>query len=984
MQSPKIDTRKSADIQEELLGLVPHYLPEWKPAQGESGWAVARAFSTMAEDVITRLNGVPDRLVAAYLDRLGYRLAPPLAARAPITFTLTEGFGKNRAVPADTRVTTDDQVIFETETAFSATPAKPVALLSVDPGRREGEVLDHSALFAGRESVTLFSGSPEEPEHLLYVGDDELFNVNRGFGTDLDVTFYVPFKADWQYWGSDAQGAFGWRPLRGGAGALNKSLPYPACKRRVNGIETYWIRALLDKTHAAMRLRGFEVGYRSKSGVDALYHNDTPLEGKNFHPFGLEPKLQDTFYLASDEAFSKRGFSTIVKFIKPKGYSSDGIRDITISWEYWNGNAWKALGERQTDSGGFPSIVFTCPEDIEPTLVNGETHFWIRAKLVGGSYGTYRIVETPREPKESTTTGTTAVAAEPKGYEVVSDFDPPEVEKIQITIPRKKSRPQAKAPQHLVAYNHFDYEALSGEPVQPYVPLSDAMKSLYLGFDRPFGEGLMPLFFSTVKAAVDAGRLSEWSYSDPNGWHALNVKDETDGFARSGICSFVAPADQASRKRFGRALYWIRAEIATVQWQAKSGINRTAKKAPAGETPQRAACVEEIRPFYPPFVVQEDDGTIAFNGIFPNTVWGVQSETVAHETVGSGDGSPSQTFALRRTPVVDLALWVREPLRPEAPTVESYADEEGKGYWVRWQEADALEAASAADRLYTADYASGELGFGDGEHGMVPPAARDNILALYRTGGGERGNVGKGKIRTLVSSIASIEGVTNPVAASGGAEAETVAKLVVRAPKRLRHRFRAVNAEDYVSLAMEASGNVARAACLANFDERGEHRPGWTTVVIVPRSEAAEPAPSPQLLKRVETYLTSRAPVVAVIRVVPPVYARVDVAVTFALSQWEAVSQIKQEAVEKLSAFLHPLSGGYEGEGWPFGTMPCFSDFFSLFAGMEGVDHIETLTVTVGTENERMTLGADEGTLLELPPYLLICDGSHTITTKGV
>jgi len=969
MPSPKIDTRNSADIQEELLRLAPHYLPEWKPAQGESGWAVARAFSTMAEEVITRLNGVPDRLVAAYLERLGYRLAPPLAARAPITFALTEGFGQNRAVPAATRVATEDQVIFETETAFSATPAKPVALLSVDPGRKKGEVLDHSDLLRGGESVTLFSGSPEEPEHLLYVGDDELFNVNRGFGTDLDVTFYVPFKADWQYWGSDAEGTCGWRDFKGGVSALSKSLPYPACKRRVNGTETFWIRALLDKTHAALQLRGFEVGYRSKSGVDALYHNDTPLEGKNFHPFGLEPKPRDTFYLASNEAFSKRGFSIVIAFKRPKGHTCAENREPAISWEYWNGNAWKALKERQTGSSCFPSIVFTCPEDIEPTAVNGETHFWIRAKLVGGGYGTYQVVET---------------AAARKGYEVVSDFDPPEVEKIQITIPRKKSSPQAKAPQHLVAYNHFDYEALSGEPVQPYVPLSDTMKSLYLGFDRPFGEGLMPLFFSTVKASVDAGRVSEWRYSVPSGWHALNVKDETDGFAKSGICSFVAPADQASWKRFGRTLYWIRAEIATVQRQAEPGTHRTAKKAPAGETPSIAPCVEEIRPFYPPFAVQEDDGTIAFNGIFPNTVWGVQSETVAHETVGSGDGSPLQTFALRRTPVVDLALWVREPLRPETPTVESYADEEGKGYWVRWQEADALEAASAADRLYTADYASGELGFGDGEHGMVPPAARDNILALYRTGGGERGNVGKGKIRTLVSSIASVDGVTNPLAASGGAEAETVTQLAVRAPKRLRHRFRAVNTEDYVSLAMEASGNVARAACLANFDGRGEHRPGWTTVVIVPRSEAAEPAPSPQLLKRVETYLTSRAPVVAVVRAVPPVYARVDVAVAFALSQWEAVSQIKQEALEKLSAFLHPLSGGYEGAGWPFGTMPCFSDFFSLFAGMEGVDHIETMTVTVRTENERMTLNADEGTLLELPPYLLICDGSHTITTKGV
>src|SRR5262249_5588998 len=67
-----------------------------------------------------------------------------------------------------------------------------------------------------------------------------------------------------------------------------------------------------------------------------------------------------------------------------------------LSWEYWNGSSWWKL-PHLTDSTGHlcndGSVVFAVPADLQPTGVIGRNNHWIRARLVGGTYGgeTYKI-----------------------------------------------------------------------------------------------------------------------------------------------------------------------------------------------------------------------------------------------------------------------------------------------------------------------------------------------------------------------------------------------------------------------------------------------------------------------------------------------------------------------------------------------------------------------------------------------------------------
>ena len=80
----------------------------------------------------------------------------------------------------------------------------------------------------------------------------------------------------------------------------------------------------------------------------------------------------------------------------------------TLSWEYWNGESWWALGNRdlRDDTANFQKrggIFFKAPVDIRPTDVGGTTRYWIRARLVGGDYGEpTTIVTTARAPNGGT------------------------------------------------------------------------------------------------------------------------------------------------------------------------------------------------------------------------------------------------------------------------------------------------------------------------------------------------------------------------------------------------------------------------------------------------------------------------------------------------------------------------------------------------------------------------------------------------------
>src|SRR5262249_29248552 len=64
-----------------------------------------------------------------------------------------------------------------------------------------------------------------------------------------------------------------------------------------------------------------------------------------------------------------------------------------LSWEYWNG-AWSKLSLTQENTRNLKAtgvVSFQVPSDIAPTDWAGKTSTWIRARLIGGDYGTENV-----------------------------------------------------------------------------------------------------------------------------------------------------------------------------------------------------------------------------------------------------------------------------------------------------------------------------------------------------------------------------------------------------------------------------------------------------------------------------------------------------------------------------------------------------------------------------------------------------------------
>jgi predicted phage baseplate assembly protein len=253
---------------------------------------------------------------------------------------------------------------------------------------------------------------------------------------------------------------------------------------------------------------------------------------------------------------------------------------------------------------------------------------------------------------------------------------------------------------------------------------------------------------------------------------------------------------------------------------------------------------------------------------------------------------PGQTVQVRESnPTKEIG----GALTAVSPATEFANDQE---QWVTWQEVPDFYASDPTNPHYTLDRQTGELRFGDGQNGRLPPEGQNNIRAAhYRTGGGQRGNREAQTIVQLKTSIPYLAEVINYEAAVGGAEQESIEQVKRYAPRQLRHRDRAVTIEDVEDLAFAASSEVARTKAIPpqfrpmnlwlDLDQEPGELPihqralaGEMGLIIVPHSSAPRPVPTPALIARVQQYVQARASATAKLWVSGPQWVEVQIATT--------------------------------------------------------------------------------------------------------
>ena len=127
---PNLDDRRFQDFVDDAKRMVQRRCPEWTDHNvSDPGVTLIEAFATMADQIVYRLNRVPDRHYLKFLELIGVRLFPATAARVPMTFWLSAPQRDVVHVPAGTEVATRrtpdaEPVVFRTVRPLSVVPTR--------------------------------------------------------------------------------------------------------------------------------------------------------------------------------------------------------------------------------------------------------------------------------------------------------------------------------------------------------------------------------------------------------------------------------------------------------------------------------------------------------------------------------------------------------------------------------------------------------------------------------------------------------------------------------------------------------------------------------------------------------------------------------------------------------------------------------------------------------------------------------------------
>lgn len=571
--APIVDGRDGEEVLEEARGIAPHYTDEWDSDSGDVGSVLLTLFSSMAEDVIERLNQVPEKHRIAFFDALGFGRKPPQPARLPVTFEVTDDVDENVAITEGTQAVAPAQgerpeQLFEIPDGggFEGTPANVESVYTVDPDA--DDVFEHwDALEAGTRSE-LFTGTDRQG-HSLNIGHADVLNLKSGsrIWVTLETNSPDAFedRLKWDFFGeveSDDGKETDWHrigkewistnrkdgnlvtigleiPSREPAETEGREIAAETKDKEIAGIETRWIRCRIpndeeleeeEAEYSPRDLFGVEVrsvelslvapdddgtsgngnGQQDGSGdgqpggavdgwiyPDDLLSGDVPLEvptetddDVDLYPFGETWPLRNTFYVDSEEVFTKEGVPVTLEF------TQIGMEDADL-----------ITFEDQLSNG----LTVTVHGVVVPEV----------DALSGGALVAVTVVE-------------------PGGTKVLGRSDrlePGEThENVRITLNRRLTG------ETRLTANLYPLPAPGTELGAPYDPGQSKTAKIVL---------------------FDGGdpRLS-WEYWNGEGWARLeDLTDMTDELRESGTVSFTVPDDLEATTTAGHEGHWIRARL---------------------------------------------------------------------------------------------------------------------------------------------------------------------------------------------------------------------------------------------------------------------------------------------------------------------------------------------------------------------------------------------------------------------------------------
>ena len=175
LPNPSLDDRRFQDLVDDAKRMVQQRCAEWTDHNvSDPGVTLIETFAFMTDELLYRLNRVPDRLYITFLDLLGVTLHPPTPAHVDVTAWLSAPPEEDIVLPADSEVATlrtsqDGAVVFAT-TVDLVMPPRTLRHVMTQPAAGDPQGRDDDLSLS--TEFACFSEQPAYDDVLLLGLDD--------------------------------------------------------------------------------------------------------------------------------------------------------------------------------------------------------------------------------------------------------------------------------------------------------------------------------------------------------------------------------------------------------------------------------------------------------------------------------------------------------------------------------------------------------------------------------------------------------------------------------------------------------------------------------------------------------------------------------------------------------------------------------------------------------------------------------------------
>lgn len=991
----KPDRRTKEELLKEFEKLCRSYVPEWKCdlENPDIGTTLARIFSGQLSLNIDAFNSCIDRYHTEFVNLLDISLHKATPASAVVLLELLSDSVPGVFVEKKTRFMAqleEGNCFFESDHPIFISSSKLDTVFMTEA--EQGKIIPLKGSFVQRDytgrkpseeeltatdnelkEFTLFDTKGEgiERQALLMlhskifdVAEEELFCKIEG--NDALIKDILNKKYRFLYFTAE-----GFKPVEQ-VRAKNDMLVLVkdnmGAKVIVEG-EEYGVLVLeaAEPLHEAVTVSGISFSSNGRLRLPEYVGNgNTDYEVSGFNLFGDTLANYAECYIGMDSYFCKSSAKVSLSFsigfkehivtfagaeqtaeeedlrvIKRRNRVRTSVPTVTyagcddISIEYYNGIGWKRLlcdqeyrGMFADGKGGNSELSFICPSDWEPTTV--------------GAYQG-RVLRITLQRSDN-------CYVQPciHRYPVITNMT------VQYSYEQKYEYPEMATSFFGTAYQKLELNGTSHNEIAVFNKGNYEGNALYLGFTEIFETGPVSLWWKLKDTHRDQNRRIHLYYSSPSGFKEMKFVDHTCGLSKTGTMLFLPPDDMIKTVLEDRTLCWLKL------------------------TDEEGSEYESV-----------DIERIELNAVEVHNVLTHEEQSLFLDSV-----SANASFDLHAEKILDADVWVNEAgdisaeqmsklmnTEPDRVRVNYNYLGEIDEFFVKWEERDNFTGSQPSDRHYCIDRINSRLIFGDGVKVRIPKnTSQTAVLVTVRSCDGALGNVDAGMINASDRNILYVGNISNPEAAYGGNDMETMAQAIQRGVNLLSSGGRFVTLSDYRDDILNYSEQINKASVVVGEDRYGNPDRERMHVLILMKDFLNGAASFYRMQSELKKHLLKHSELTIdeeELLVEEPVFVSFNVEVWAEVTNIDDSFEVRNQFIDALDEYLSPIGEGNH-KGWDIGEIPKKTQIAMKLNALKSKAYIKQMMVTATYRDSEGLHEADISSL-KPTPYMVAVSGTHRI-----